>query len=406
MVAVDIYLLVTQYYVRISMKLSSLILPLSLLLSSLDSYFRERGVLSLLLLLLLLIVNRNAILNKRYISIVCTCTLIFVVYTTLAFSMPSVYLEISVDKANFLLKIFDRLSVLALIFIASIAYCRDNLIKSVILVANVHVVFFIAQFFFYYALRVPVDYLSFFSNELTQRNWMGFGGDNVFRASGLYFEPSNYAAYMSCYIAILILLKYDIRGYKYLYPVSMMLTLSSAGFIMGAISFLAIILAKDSYVSNLKKIYLFILFIIAVTILAIPQMSRFSGTGVQDNANSNLRIMLIASIIESASSSTLKAITGTGIYSYSQSIYDKENSIAGREIASVQDASMVVYFFMCFGLFGLIFISWVFFTASGLGAKLAMFSVLLSKLSFLFPIFPFLLVALILSKTSDSDQSV
>ena len=233
MVAVDIYLLVTQYYVRISMKLSSLILPLSLLLSSLDSYFRERGVLSLLLLLLLLIVNRNAILNKRYIPIVCTCTLIFVVYTTLAFSMPSVYLEISVDKANFLLKIFDRLSVLALIFIASIAYCRDNLIKSVILVANVHVVFFIAQFFFYYALRVPVDYLSFFSNELTQRNWMGFGGVNVFRASGLYFEPSNYAAYMSCYIAILILLKYDIRGYKYLYPVSMMLTLSSAGFIMG-----------------------------------------------------------------------------------------------------------------------------------------------------------------------------
>ncbi|KLV44133.1 hypothetical protein SH16_01987 [Aeromonas caviae] len=388
------------------MKLSYVILPLSLLLCSLDSYFRERGILSLFLLLMLLVVNRNAILNKRYIPIVCVCTTVFAVYTVLAFSMPSIYLEINADKANFFFKIFDRLSILALIIIAAIAYNRDNLIKSVILVANVHVVFFVVQFFFYYALRVPVDYLSFFSSELAQRNWMGFGGDNVFRASGLYFEPSNYAAYMSCYIAILILLKSEIKGYKYLYPVSMMLTLSSAGFIMGAISFLAIILAKDSYVSNLKKIYLFVLFMIAVTALAIPQMSRFSGTGVQDNANSNLRIMLITSIIESASSSTLKAITGTGIYSYSQTIYDKENSVAGREIASVQDASMVVYFFMCFGLFGLAFISWLFFTVSGLAAKLAMFSVLLSKLSFLFPIFPFLLVAIILTKTSDFNERV
>lgn len=388
------------------MKLNIFILSLSLILSSLDSYFRERGILSLLLLLMLLIVNRNVILNKRYIPIVCVCTLVFMVYTVLAFLMPSIYLEISADKTNFFLKIFDRLSVLALILIASIAYNKDSLIKSVILVANIHVAFFIVQFFSYYVLRVPVDYLSFFSNELAQRNWMGFGGDNVFRASGLYFEPSNYAAYMSCYIAILILLKSDIKGYKYLYPVSMMLTLSSAGFIMGAISFLAVILAKNSYVSNIKKIYLFVLFMIAVTALAIPQMSRFSGTGVQGNANSNLRIMLIASIIESASSSTLKAIAGTGIYSYSQAIYDKENSIAGREIASVQDASMVVYFFMCFGLFGLAFISWLFFTVSGLGAKLAMFSVLLSKLSFLFPIFPFLLVAIILSKTSDSNESV
>lgn len=388
------------------MKLSSLILPLSLFLSSLDSYFRERGILSLLLLAVFLIVNRKVIIRKKYIPVLSLSTLIFVIYTTLASSIPAVYLEINVDKANFLLKIFDRLSILVLLFLASIAYSRESLIRSVILVANVHVVFFIAQFILYYMLRVPMDYLSFFSNELAQRNWMGFGGDNVFRASGLYFEPSNYAAYMSCYISVLILLKSDIKGYKYLYPVSMMLTLSSAGFIMGAISFLAIILAKDSYVSNLKKIYLFVLFMIAVTALAIPQMSRFSGTGVQDNANSNLRIMLIASIIKSASSSTLKVIAGTGIYSYSQTIYDKENSIAGREIASVQDASMVVYFFMCFGLFGLAFISWLFFTVSGLGAKLAMFSVLLSKLSFLFPIFPFLLVAIILSKTSDSNESV
>lgn len=360
----------------------------------------------MLLLAVFLIVNRKVIIRKKYIPVLSLSTLIFVIYTTLASSIPAVYLEINVDKANFLLKIFDRLSILVLLFLASIAYSRESLIRSVILVANVHVVFFIAQFILYYMLRVPMDYLSFFSNELAQRNWMGFGGDNVFRASGLYFEPSNYAAYMSCYIAVLILLKSDIKGYKYLYPVSMMLTLSSAGFIMGAISFLAIILAKDSYVSNLKKIYLFVLFMIAVTALAIPQMSRFSGTGVQDNANSNLRIMLIASIIKSASSSTLKVIAGTGIYSYSQTIYDKENSIAGREIASVQDASMVVYFFMCFGLFGLAFISWLFFTVSGLGAKLAMFSVLLSKLSFLFPIFPFLLVAIILSKTSDSNESV
>ncbi len=388
------------------MRLNTFILSLSLMLSSLDSYFRERAILSLLLLILLLIFNVNATINKRFISVICVCTLVFLIYTVLAFSIPSVYLEISVDKANFFLKIFDRLSILALIFVASVVYKRDALINSVVFVANVHVAFFIVQFISYYALKVPVDYLSYFSNDLAQRNWMGFGGDNVFRASGLYFEPSNYAAYMSCYIAILIILKFDIKGYKYLYPVSMMLTLSSAGFIMGAISFLAIILTKNSYVSNLKKIYLFVLLILVVTALAIPQISRFSGTSIQYNVNSNLRIMLIASIIDSASSSTLKAITGTGIYSYSQKIYDKENSISGREIASVQDASMIVYFFMCFGLFGLLFILWLFFSVSGLGAKLSMFSVLLSKLSFLFPIFPFLLVAIILSKTPDFAESV
>ncbi|EJL6780801.1 hypothetical protein NMS91_003204 [Vibrio cholerae] len=388
------------------MRLNTFILSLSLMLSSLDSYFRERAILSLLLLILLLIFNVNATINKRFISVICVCTLVFLIYTVLAFSIPSVYLEISVDKANFFLKIFDRLSILALIFVASVVYKRDALINSVVFVANVHVAFFIVQFISYYALKVPVDYLSYFSNDLAQRNWMGFGGDNVFRASGLYFEPSNYAAYMACYIAILIILKFDIKGYKYLYPVSMMLTLSSAGFIMGAISFLAIILTKNSYVSNLKKIYLFVLLILVVTALAIPQISRFSGTSIQYNVNSNLRIMLIASIIDSASSSTLKAITGTGIYSYSQKIYDKENSISGREIASVQDASMIVYFFMCFGLFGLLFILWLFFSVSGLGAKLSMFSVLLSKLSFLFPIFPFLLVAIILSKTPDFAESV
>ncbi|WP_429064116.1 hypothetical protein [Aeromonas veronii] len=385
------------------MKLSYILLPLSLLVSSLDSYFRERGVVSLIFLAILVIINRRVIINYKHMRLIFFVFTIFIVYTFLSFFIPSVYLEIGIDKENFSFKIVDRLSIVMLLLFISITYGRNDLIRSVIIVANIHVVLFIIQFILYYVASYPVDYLKLFGDGIAQRNWMGFDGNNVFRASGLYFEPSNYAAYMSLYIAILVMLKYDISGYKYIYPVSMMLTLSSAGFIMGAISFLAVILTKNLYLSKLKKILLILFLIIWVGLLGIPQINRFSESGIENNANSNLRIMLITSVIDSASSSILKTILGTGIYSYSKKIYEKENSVAGREVASVQDASMIVYFFMSFGFLGIVLIWWVFLSVSSFGGKLAIFSVLLSKISFLFPIFPFLLVALIISKSSSFD---
>ena len=254
------------------------------------------------------------------------------------------------------------------------------------------------QFLCYYALDYQLDFISLIDSDLSQRNWMGFGGDNVFRPSDLYFEPSNYAAYMSVYVAILIFMKIDIGRSKYLYPISMMLTLSTAGFIMGVVSFFAMFVYKSKHSGALSKALVFPIIILCVFLFSIPQLSRFSDSSIVANVNTNLRLKLVGAVIDSALSSPVKTMIGTGIYSYSKSIYELENTSSGRAIASVQDSSMIVYFFMSFGIVGLFFIVWIIGTPSGLAQKLSVFSVLLSKMSFLFPIFIFLVVAVVLSK--------
>lgn len=354
---------------------------------SLDSYFRLRGIAGIgFLLIYLLTIKFEAKFNKTLLIPTVIMLVGFIVYTCLAFLFPNIYLQIPDDRHTFFFKIFDRLSLIVLALMIFWSFNKINYALILRKIALFHIFYLLIQFALYYGLGFKFDLLGMFGIE--QRTSMDYGGSTVFRPAGLFWEPSNFAAYVLALYLPYLIKNNNFRKKDFLLPVSIILTLSSVAFLVGALVLVTMLL-KSGLIKRPK--ILFTAIIVALPLLYFgydSQKDRFTD-GVSDNVNTLLRTNLIEYIWESRLDNPVLLIGGTGIYSYDLNIYKEEQSPFGRSMASIQDATFFVFTFLLTGVVGLFLLILLILKVNGFSNKVFVLTFMLTKISFLFPIFLF-----------------
>lgn len=354
---------------------------------SLDSYFRLRGIAGIgFLLIYLLTIKFEAKFNKTLLIPTVIMLVGFIVYTCLAFLFPNIYLQIPDDRHTFFFKIFDRLSLIVLALMIFWSFNKINYALILRKIALFHIFYLLIQFALYYGLGFKFDLLGMFGIE--QRTSMDYGGSTVFRPAGLFWEPSNFAAYVLALYLPYLIKNNNFRKKDFLLPVSIILTLSSVAFLVGALVLVTMLL-KSGLIKRPK--ILFTAIIVGLPLLYFgydSQKDRFTD-GVSDNVNTLLRTNLIEYSWESRLDNPVLLIGGTGIYSYDLNIYKEEQSPFGRSMASIQDATFFVFTFLLTGVVGLFLLILLILKVNGFSNKVFVLTFMLTKISFLFPIFLF-----------------
>lgn len=379
--------------------LNYLLIFLIIFFASLDGLFRFRALFSLLVLFIFILVGIKGKFkidfSSKHLVYFIFLSLIFLTYTALSFLYPDIYLQIPADNEKFIFKIFDRFSLIILFFLIPFVFLDKKYIYVFKSVAYVHVFIFLFQFFMYYFLSIKLDITGYFGES--QRTSLGVDGVNFFRASGLYVEPSNYTAYLS---TLLFPYYYFARKFNYndlIPPITMLATFSTVGFLSGFLILLGIFVKNKLYTKWYGAISSILLSFVLFIILSIHYLRLTSDS----NVASNIRYDLLRYVYESRSEDLILALFGTGIYSYDKYIYGREVSSFGRDIASIQDLGLFVYCFITMGFLGFILLSCLFFKTKRFSNKLFLLSVLFSKMTYLFPIFIFLVVYIIYSKPEE-----
>ncbi|KHS85093.1 hypothetical protein [Pectobacterium carotovorum] len=379
--------------------LKNIVINISIFLCSLDSFFRERGIVAIAFLLLLIVINKDFFntIKTKYINYTFVFSFFYLFYSILAISFPGIYLQIPVDENNFAFKIIDRLSLLIIFLLISIVFEKISMENNLYLIVKIHMMFFYFQFLLWFLFDIKFDIIELLFG-VAQRNEMGFGDNVVFRPAGLYIEPSNYAAYITCMFSPYIIKNNRFKFIDYLVPCSILLTLSSAAFFIGLLLFF-VMLIKGGVFRKLKTVILLSFLVMPLVIfLGFKQIDRFGSDGVMNNSNTILRMNLINYVIDSRMESIGLTLIGTGLYSYDMEIYRLENASDGRAISSIQDASLFIYTFLITGVIGFLAIILLLLSTNGIANKLVVLSVFFSKISFLFPIFLFFLFFLLKNK--------
>jgi len=365
---------------------------------SIDSYFRLRGIAGIgFLLIYLLTIKFEAKFNKTLLVPTVIMLVGFIVYTCLAFFFPNTYLQIPDDRDTFFFKILDRLSLIILALMIFWSFNKVNYALILRKVALFHIFYLLIQFALYYGIGLKFDLLGMFGIE--QRTSMDYSGSTVFRPAGLFWEPSNFAAYtLALYLPYLVK-NINFRKKDFLLPVSIILTLSSAAFLVGSL-LLVTMLLKSGLIKRPK--ILFTALIIGLPLVYFgysSQKDRFSD-GVSDNANTILRTNLVEYAWESRLNNPVLLIGGTGLYSYDLYIYKEEQYAYGRNIASIQDATLFVFTYLLTGVIGLFLLVLLILNVKGFSNKLFVLTFMLTKISFLFPIFLFFIYMVFEEKIS------
>ncbi|MDE8742017.1 hypothetical protein PZA20_09280 [Pectobacterium polaris] len=350
-------------------------------------------------LLLLIVINKDFFntIKTKYINYTFVFSFFYLFYSILAISFPGIYLQIPVDENNFAFKIIDRLSLLIIFLLISIVFEKISMENNLYLIVKIHMMFFYFQFLLWFLFDIKFDIIELLFG-VAQRNEMGFGDNVVFRPAGLYIEPSNYAAYITCMFSPYIIKNNRFKFIDYLVPCSILLTLSSAAFFIGLLLFF-VMLIKGGVFRKLKTVILLSFLVMPLVIfLGFKQIDRFGSDGVMNNSNTILRMNLINYVIDSRMESIGLTLIGTGLYSYDMEIYRLENASDGRAISSIQDASLFIYTFLITGVIGFLAIILLLLSTNGIANKLVVLSVFFSKISFLFPIFLFFLFFLLKNK--------
>ncbi|MFU9047394.1 hypothetical protein ACNAUY_13500 [Acinetobacter tibetensis] len=367
---------------------SAIFLYLAVFFISLDSYFRLRGVVGIgFILIYLLTIKFDTYFHKRNLLPVFLMISGFVIYTLLAFLFPSLYLQIPSDRQDFYFKIFDRLSLIILFVLICFTFHR---IKYELILKNValfHIYYLLTQFVLYYGIGIELDILSYFGVEQrTDMNYNQF--TTIFRPAGLYWEPSNFSAYI-----LLLYLPYLLKNKKYtkvdyLLPLSIVLTLSSISFAIGVLT-LIVMLIKSNVIKNFRVALLALMVSIPLILFAYDsQKQRFEG-GLNENVNTMLRINLIDYALKSRIDNPILLIGGVGLYTVDKYIYDEIESPVGRTIASVQDATFFIFTFVITGVIGLSVLFALIYMVDGWLNRFFVLIFMISKISFVFPIFMF-----------------
>jgi hypothetical protein len=326
----------------------------------------------------LLILFRNSINNVIIIKTIMLCSAFLVL------AVPSL-LEVFPHKSNFNYSIIDYSSgVLVKVITIAIMFSLlrgsrhriENLIKWILII---NVSFFFLQFVTVYLTGLYLDPIEIITGT-RQRYLSNFSIPiigNIYRPTGFYEEPSTYAAFIVCLIAIKYYLSPTVDRVVKLSLLSVVLSLSVASIIYG--SFLSLIFISKSKGSYMKYLF-YLLLPIAGAILIYLALSRINAT----ESATDLRMNLLLAF---SNQNIFEILLGNGMLGVIPSLaeYMSTGYLWKVNVASLNDNGLWLFIAIKLGLVGLISIIVFYFQFNKSTINRSLFiTLLLTKLSFLY----------------------
>ncbi|MEZ9530316.1 hypothetical protein AB4148_15420 [Vibrio sp. 10N.286.51.F4] len=265
------------------------------------------------------------------------------------------------------------LSLLSAIFYINYIYIFDKY-KQISVIFNkilyAHIMLFMIQFFLWYLFKFDLDYLYDLGLENNPHRSNFYG---LYRATGLFSEPSIYSTYILAIVTIKYWLDDKINNVMWIGLLSMLLSFSTMALFQVA-SFLFFVYARI----NLRSIITLVLSILVL-------VSLFMDTVIS-------RLNLFISGDDSSNSAKTYIfehwISNENLFHYGYSYIDKFK--AGKEFIALGDLTFWLNNFMFFGLYMGFFLLFIylfrFFKGNEFRCKI-LISIVLFKLStFTFPL--------------------
>lgn len=348
----------------------SIILYLSLFLISLQSYYLYSINVAIfpyigVILIVFLSTNKNIKLN-----IILIILSFFALYTLLITFFNSFSTEVK------LVSFFGMLfSMLLLLFKDNFEYFT----KFIPYYLYIHAFFFVIQFVAHYFFGIKIDYLSWFNGE-EQRTYTGtfqVFGMQLFRATGLFVEPSTFFIHFAPLVAIKwLLIDKKLDFINAMLILISLLTFSSFGFVFWLIIFTGVIIHNLVYLK--LKINFFQIFFIVVLLYVGSFLADYffffldQKIGIGDNLTTNAdRIGFIQYLLNR---DIITNIFGIG--------FSPDNIKY-----TVNDSGMISAIFYRFGIIGLIFFFLLGIFLNSYKKRIIFLTLILTKLSITYPFF-------------------
>lgn len=276
-------------------------------------------------------------------------------------------------------------------FISLVKFELNNVILSLKWILIINLSFFFFQFLVVYLFDYYIDAVFIFTGEESRyQNYFLQGAASSlikYRVTGLYIEPSTYVAAMSVLATSYRILTKKISFFV-LTILSCLLTFSTISFVVAFFMLLSLL--------NRKLLGRFLLISCVLIPILSFVFSDFIFTVVDDFAlkltlTSGSRFELLGMIYYLDDNLNL---FGYGLYSVPEKIYMLSSGMAGYRIASLNDAGLINFIGMKFGLIGVFIIFILMLWKLTFQNFLMVFTVLLTKISFMFPLFIIMLMSL------------
>ncbi|WP_127908156.1 hypothetical protein [Aeromonas hydrophila] len=337
--------------------------------------------------------------KKHIISIACIS--IFIILQAVLFLMEMGFKPAQVSRDALFnniimcfILLFFSISISMLIYNES-----ERFVKALSWIVILNVLFFILQFFTVYLSGNYIDAVYLFTGEESRyQNYFlqGAAASIVeYRVTGLYVEPSTYVAVLCVLSTAHRLLTNKTNLYSMVIITSLM-TFSTISFVVAF--FMGMSLLKRTFIWR---------FILALIVFLIPIVTIFNGffvSAIDDfllkvSLTSGERLDLIGMIYYLDEKLNL---VGYGLFSIPEKIHMLASTGIGQyRVASINDAGLINFIGMKFGVLGVVFVLALMFVNLTYQRFIMAFSIMITKISFMFPVFIIVLVPFLLSKSRD-----
>ncbi len=284
--------------------------------------------------------------------------------------------------------------------ISMLIYNESNrLVTALSWVIVVNILFFIVQFFTVYLSGNYIDAVYMFTGEESRyQNYFlqGAAASIVeYRVTGLYVEPSTYVAVL-CVLSTAHRLLTSKTNLYIMVIITSLMTFSTISFVVAFV--MSISLLKR------KVIWRFILMLIVLLIPIVTVFNSFFISAIDDfilkvSLTSGERLDLVRMIYYLDEKLNL---IGYGLFSIPDKIHMLASTGVGEyRVASINDAGLINFIGMKFGIIGVVLVLALMFINLSYQRFMMAFSIMITKVSFMFPVFIVVLVPFLLNKNRD-----
>ncbi len=362
------------------------LLFISIFLLSLLNHTTYAYVPAMLLLVFYTIKKTKTISVSKQELMLASCYTGFIIISALYF------LVISDDKSdasvesfynNLLFSFILYVIIFSLYRVCSKKAGISDLKFAVSAVLAIHIVLFFTQMIIVYLTDYYIDFIHPITGESSRYINYILGGELSgklnYRATGLYVEPSTYASAITCIIMAGISLNVK-KSLIYISTITILLNFSTIGVLL----FIGIMFAL--FFNRIKIKYAVFLFLLALLLSSVNYDFIFKFINdliYKFDVTSGSRYNLISMIYFDKHG--LVNIFGAGYFNIPNSLY-KEITLGEYSIAALNDAGLISYLVLKFGVLIIIPIVCLFWKIKGASMKILFCCILISKISFVFPI--------------------
>ncbi|MFZ3410116.1 hypothetical protein [Vibrio chagasii] len=372
------------------MKLSELVLFIAVLCLSQLNLGNFVHVFGLILIALYLFILKKVTFIDKKIVILFVSFLIVTLISLLYFILidNNDISQLSKDSAinNFLF--INIVSLLACLFTVIVRNesCRLQLAFVVKLVLSLHVIFFFVQYFVVHLSGYYIDFVRLFTSE--ESRYINYHTSLLllkYRPTGMFVEPSTYSAAITALTISHAFLQNNKPSKSRLIILSMfsmLLSLSSAAIF----EFILLYFAFYFNLKSRKGIYLILISIFSFAVFMFFADGFVDSTVNKIDATKHVREGLLYQIYVARNIEYI--LFGYGFYGIEQTLFDLGSNDFEYRIASFNDAGLINYIALKFGLLGLFLPVFIMFYFRKSKSKiLCISSLLISKLSYIHPVF-------------------